>query len=351
MACDDCGMTTPDGLPTGLRTAVLPVTGEPAEQPRKPQRKRDKVKIAFLTVLTLFVIALLVVGAFAWNLWSSFNNADTISDAFPDGDRPAAVAGAQTILLLGSDSRDPESGEAGRSDTMMVVHIPADHQTVSVMSIMRDNWVEIPGHGEAKINAAMALGGVPLVVETVESFIDTRIDHVAIVDFESFAGLADAVGGVTVTNPTEFTAVSGEHFAEGEITLAGSDALAFVRERKAFATGDYQRAANQQLFLKGLLGGVLSTETLLNPFRVSEMVSTVSPHLTVDEGFDAWAVLALAWNARDIRSGDVHFFTSPTLGTGWRGGQSVVVPDWDEIEVVRQAIKDGTLADYEPPAL
>lgn len=341
-------MSSP-GLPTGADTAVLPPR-QASPGPTRP-RRRDRVKIAFFTVLAVFVVVLLAAGGFAWSLWSSFNNADTLPEAFPAGDRPAAVAGAQTILLLGSDSRDPEAGSSGRSDTMMVAHIPADRQSVSVMSIMRDNWVEIPGHGEAKINAAMALGGVPLVVQTVEMLIDTRIDHVAIVDFESFAGMADAVGGVTVDNPTEFTAVSGEHFAAGPITLSGSDALAFVRERKAFATGDYQRAANQQLFLKGLLGDVLSTDTLLNPFRVSELVSTVSPHLTVDEQFDAWAVLSLAWNARDIRSGDVHFFTSPTLGTGWRDGQSVVLPDWDEIEVVRQAIKDGTLADYEPPVL
>lgn len=336
------------------RTAVLPVAdGEPGGTPAKPKKKRDRIKIAFFTVLAVFAVIVVVVGLFAWNLWSSFDKATKIDDAFPTGDRPAAVEGAQTILLLGSDTRGSgeEDDVSGRSDTMMVVHIPADHQTISVMSIMRDNWVEIPGHGEAKINAAMALGGLPLVVETVEQFIDTRVDHVAIIDFESFAGMADALGGVTVDNPREFTAVSGEEFAEGEITLQGDDALAFVRERKAFATGDYQRAANQQLFLKGLLSEVLSADTLLNPVRVSELVSETSPYLTVDSGVDAWFLLSTFWNARDVRSGDVHFFTSPTLGTGWRGGQSVVVPDWDEIDVVRQSIKDGTLSEYVPPKL
>lgn len=340
---------SPDA-PTGAPTAVLPVVDDAAPAPRR-KRRRDKVKIAFFTVLTIAVVALVVAGIFAWNLWSSFDKATKIDGAFPAGDRPAAIEGAQTILLLGSDSRGTEAGDdlSGRSDTMMVVHIPADHQTVSVMSILRDNWVEIPGHGEAKINAAMSLGGVPLVVETVESIIDARIDHVAIIDFEGFSGMTDALGGVTVDNPREFTAVSGEHFDEGKILLRGDEALAFVRERKAFATGDYSRAANQQLFLKGLLGEVLSAETLLNPVRVSTLVSETSPFLSVDAGVDPWYLLSTVWQARDIRSDDVHFFTSPTLGTGWRGGQSVVIPDGDEIDVVRQAFQDGTLSQYVPP--
>jgi LCP family protein required for cell wall assembly len=333
------------------RTAVLPVAD--GGTPPAPRKKRDKVKVAFLTLLAVFAVLLLAAGVFAWSIWSSFDKATKIDDAFPAGDRPAAVEGAQTILLLGSDSRGSDDGDdlSGRSDSMMVVHIPADHATISVMSVMRDNWVEIPGHGEGKINSALSLGGLPLVVQTVEGMIDARVDHVAIIDFEGFAGMADALGGVTVDNPREFTAVSGEHFDEGEITLRGEDALAFVRERKAFATGDYARAANQQLFLKGLLSETLSAETLLNPFRMSELVGETSPFLSVDSGVDAWYLLSTIWQARDIRSGDVHFFTSPTLGTGWRGGQSVVLPDWDEIDLVRQAIKDGTLAEYEPPRL
>lgn len=331
-----------------VQTAVLPVA-DPT--PARPRRRRDRIKVAFFVLLSLLLVAVVVVGLFAWNLWSSFDRATKVDDAFPGGERPAAVEGAQTILLLGSDARGTEDGDdiGGRSDTMMLVHVPADHDSISVMSIMRDNWVEIPGHGEAKINAAMALGGLPLVVETVERFVDTRVDHVAIVDFAGFAAIADALGGVTVSNPKAFTAVSGEEFAEGEITLSGSDALAFVRERKAFATGVYQRAANQQRFLKGLLSGILSADTLLNPFRVSELVSSVSPHLTVDAGVDPGYLLSTIWQARDIRPGDVHFFTSPTLGTGWRGGQSVVLPDQEQLDVVRQAIKDGTLSQYEPP--
>src|SRR5690606_4226712 len=139
------------------------------------------------------------------------------------------------------------------------------------MSIMRDNWVHIQGHGDAKINAAVAYGGIPLAVNTVENMIDARIDHVALIDFESFKGLTNAVGGVTVNNPIPFTAHHGGHnFAQGEITLNGEQALGFVRERYAFADGDYQRARNQQIYLKGLIGQILSRDTLTSPAKVSD---------------------------------------------------------------------------------
>ena len=78
-----------------------------------------------------------------------------------------------------------------------------------MMSIMRDNWVEIQGHGEAKINAAFSYGGLPLAVNTVENFIGARIDHVALIDFESFKGLTDSLGGVTVHNTVPYTAQNG----------------------------------------------------------------------------------------------------------------------------------------------
>lgn len=322
----------------------------PQQHPTPPKKRRDGMKVAFFVILGILIVALGVAGVYMWSVWNSFSSqATVIDDAFPDGDRPAGIEGAQTILLLGSDSRGSgEESLTGLADTIMVAHIPADAESVQVMSIMRDNWVEIPGHGENKINAAMAFGGIPLMVQTVESFLDTRVDRVAVLNFESFQGLTEAVGGITVNNPTAFTAVSGERFEEGDITLQGSEALAFVRERKAFPTGDYQRAANQQLFLKGLMSEILSAQTLTNPFRVASLVDEVSPHLMVDAEFGPLSAARLGFSMRDIRSGDVRFFTSPTLGTGTVGGQSIVRPDWDGIAEIREHIKAGTLADYEP---
>ena len=150
----------------------------------------------------------------------------------------------------------------------MVAQVSPDRQHVTVMSIMRDNWVEIQGHGEAKINAAVAFGGIPLAVNTVENFIDARIDHVALVDFDSFKGLTDAVGGVTIDNPIAFTSHHGSFtFPQGKITLTGEEALGFVRERYAFDDGDYQRARNQQIYLKGLLSQFSARKRSRTPAR------------------------------------------------------------------------------------
>lgn len=319
------------------------------------QRMRPWVKWSLISVSAVLVAILSVTGVYAFTLWNSFNSqVGILPDVFgPDDERPDPLsgdaAGAQTILLLGSDTRgalgDPDD-PGGRSDTIMVVHILADHDDIVVMSIMRDNWVEIPGHGEHKINAALLRGGVPLVVKTVEEFLDVRIDHVAVIDFEGFKGLSTALGGVTVDNPRAFRARSGDRFPAGEITLEGDAALAFVRERMSFPDGDYTRVKNQQLFIKGILNSLLSAETLTNPGRISDVVNSIAPYLQVDGGINMAYLIGLAFEMRDVRASDVTFFTTPTLGTGNMNGQSIVRVDWAGIERLRTALRDGTLVDY-----
>jgi LCP family protein required for cell wall assembly len=307
-------------------------------------------------IATLLVIVLGTVGWFALSLNSSFNKAEKLSNenVFPDdADRPAASeTGALNILLLGSDTRGELDDEIDdirgqRSDTIMVAHISSDRESVQVMSIMRDNWVEIPGHGYNKINAAMAFGGIPLVIQTVEGIIDSRIDHVAIIDFEGFKGLTDALGGVTVDNPREFTSRHGKtHFAQGTIELNGTEALEFVRERYAFPDGDYSRVANQQLFVKAMVKEVLSRDTLTSPAKILDSVDAFAPYMKVDEGLSATALSSLGYSMRNLRADDMSFFTSPNLGTGREGSASVVKPDWDELAKVAEAFKSDTLGEY-----
>ena len=211
-------------------------------------------------------------GVFAWSFSSTFNSQTTkLPDAFPseESGRPAILQGeaakSQNILLLGSDTTGENDGSIAdltgqRSDAIVVVHVPANRKNIYVMSILRDSWLDIPGEGEAKINAALSLGGVPLAVQTVEGLRGARIDHVTIIDFENFKGVTDALDGGDIDNPIAFDSyhLEGHYFPEVAQRVNGAEALAFVRERYAFADGDFPRARNQQVFIRAVLGKTLS---------------------------------------------------------------------------------------------
>lgn len=327
---------------------------------RKTPASRRGWRIALVSIVSVLVLLLAGTGVYVYSIAHRFDSVQKIPDAFPDETlRPtvAPVKGpvAQNILLMGSDTRGSISGlddaQGNRSDTMMVVHIPADRQSIQVMSLMRDFWVDIPGRGEAKLNAALAYGGVPLAVQTIEGIIGSRIDHIAMVDFRGFVGITDALGGVTVDNPIAFTGteLQGHRFEKGPITLNGQEALGFVRERYAFVDGDYQRVRNQQLFIKAVMAQTLSRETLTNPVTISNLVNAVAPFMAVDSGLNSSYAISLGFELRDLRIDDVKFFTMPTLGIGSVGGQSIVKVDWDEVPKIQAAFKNDTLDTYTPP--
>ncbi|MEV8144200.1 LCP family protein [Specibacter sp. NPDC078709] len=329
------------------------------EMDLRPRKAKKTRRNTLLVILGLFVVAAIVSGVFVVNLANSFNSqTQKIAQAFPEeSTRPVkATEGpaskAQNILVLGSDSRAASvdmasEGEASdqRSDTMMWVHIPGDGKNIVMMSIMRDTWVDIPGHGQAKINAAMAYGGVPLVVQTLEGLFKSRLDHVAIVDFEGFKAITDSLGGVKVNVPMAFTTGNKQHtFNAGPQVLNGDQALAFVRERYAFSDGDYQRVRNQQLFLKSVMNTALTPATLTNPGKISDLVSQVSPFVSVDEGLDAAAMASMAVSLRDVRGSNVLSFTLPNLGTGTSAdGQSIVIKDDAAISAIADALASDTL--------
>ena len=316
----------------------------------EPERERHPVRTTMVVLLSLVLVAALVAGGYVWNLARTFDSGtQTIANAMPTNspEKGEAAGTSQNILLIGSDTRDP--GADARSDTMMLVHVPSDRSGVYVMSIMRDTWTDIPGHGAHKINAAMALGGVPLMVETVQTLFDIPVDHVAVIDFEGFKGVTTALGGIEVNNSTAFQShgAEGEYFAAGPITLQGDSALKFVRERYAFADGDYQRVKNQQAFVRGLVSRVISADTLSNPVRINNVVSEISPFLGVDEGLNAATAGSLALELRGVRSDDIHMFTLPNLGVGTSAdGQSIVLMDEAANAAISHALKTDTLAAY-----
>jgi LCP family protein required for cell wall assembly len=320
------------------------------EDPEAPKPKRKRTVLwVLLSFLALVLIAALVAGIFAWNLLHKFETkSKTIPNALPSySGQPVKEKNDKSVnmLLLGSDTRatssDPDEAASagGRSDTMMFVHIPEDRHNVTITSIMRDTWVPIPGHGSAKINAAFSYGGVPLAVRTVEQLLDTKIDHVATIDFEGFKDLVDALDGVEVNVPKPFTK-AGTHY-EGKMKLNGEQALWFARERHAFADGDYQRVKDQQILMKAIFSKTLSRSTLTSPSKISNVVDDFSPYIGVDNKLTGGTVAKLGWSMRSVRGDDIKMFTMPTLGTGWSDdGQSIVKPDMDAIKEFGKALKD-----------
>ncbi|NRD27282.1 LCP family protein [Frigoribacterium sp. VKM Ac-2836] len=329
-------------------------------EPTGRRKRHMSGPVKTLVILASVLVGILVTvgvigGVYAMNLARSYDQKTTkIPQAFPDeSTRPVAPTdGSMNILLMGSDSRaDATSIDEGgpsdqRTDTMMLMHVDADRKKVYVMSIMRDLWVPIPGHGEAKINAAFAYGGAPLTVQTVEQLLQTRIDHVAIIDFEGFKGMTDALGGVDVFSQKRFTA-RGTTIVPGLNHLAGDDALNFVRERYAFTDGDYTRVENQQAFMTAIVDKVISRDTLTDPAKISAFVDSVSEYLSVDDTLDAGTLANLGVSLRGLAKEDIDFFTVPTAGTGTSAdGQSIVNLDTALIPRLQAALKDDAMESF-----
>ncbi|MFS0717656.1 LCP family protein [Arthrobacter sp. 1P04PC] len=269
---------------------------------------------------------------------------------------PEPPATDLNLLIIGSDSRGNARADAvagapsdQRGDALIFVHLPADRQHVYGISIMRDLWVDIPDHGQAKVNAALELGGIDLQTRTVEALLQTHIDHTVMADFEGFAALADAVGGidVDVTLPFTSTLESGHTFTPGINHLTGPQALDFVRERKAFADGDYQRVRDQQTFLKAVLAKAVGGGALADRATARAFVTGVLPHVSVTPGLTLDTLERLSYSMRGTPPGNAAFFTLPTAGIGTStDGQSIVLQDPAATAEVAAALAAGTLPDY-----
>jgi LCP family protein required for cell wall assembly len=311
------------------------------------------------------IIALVVTGLITgvlWSVTSAFQSVERIPFAFPpDISRPPVATGeaaqALNFLVLGSDNRGASGSMtdlAGQhSDTIVVVHVPADRSALSIMSIPRDVGVDVPGAGQTSISAALSVGGVPLAVQTVEGVVGVRMDHVALVDFAGFKAVTDALGGVNVDNPIAFDSyyLQGRYFPAGPQHLNGAEALAFARERAAFRDGDLQRVRNQQQLINALIGGLLQAETLTDPGKIGAVIGAVTPHLAIDENLTSGDLAALGVAMRDVRTEDVAFFTIPTAGLSGRSGvdgHAIVNLDSAALPAVQEGFRTDTLGDVVP---
>jgi LCP family protein required for cell wall assembly len=242
---------------------------------------------------------------------------------------------AENILIIGSDSRQGTSAAAelstDQSDTMMLVHIPANRKWAEVMSIPRDSWVNIPscmmGNGQQssvrqfKINEAFAIGnlygnhtalGAACAVKTVEQDTGIYIDHFVVVNFTGFEGMVAALGGVEECNPVAFTDPdSGIVLSAGYHWLTPVQALAYVRARDGLGDGsDLERLARQQAFVSSLISRA-RTE-LLNPLAIYRFIDAATGSLTIDSQLGGVTGLYdLEQSLHGIPSNKIALFTLP----------------------------------------
>ncbi|MEC5189948.1 MULTISPECIES: LCP family protein [unclassified Arthrobacter] len=339
-------------------------TPEPADAagPAAASGGRHRRRTIAISVIAGLVVLALAVAAFLLNRPRTESAAPVQTSAPAAESSPAPTPtpdpppGALNILLIGSDSRVNEraiaaSGAASdqRGDALVFIHLPADRQHVYGISVMRDLWVDIPGYGAAKVNAGLELGGVPLMTQTVESLLGQHIDHTVMLDFQGFAALTDALGGVDVDIKQAFQGTVDDFvtFPQGVNRLNGVQALAFVRERHAFADGDYQRVRNQQAFIQAVMAKMAAEGSLSDRNTVKQLLATVLPHVTVDPGLTLETLERLAFSLRSTPAGNAVFFTLPTAGTGTSNdGQSIVLQDRAATAAVAAALTAGTLPEY-----
>ena len=317
-------------------------------------------RIALLSVLAIFLVLTLATGGLAlWVRHSIASGMEFIADPFagiptraPQQKVAAGEEPAVNILVLGTDSRtsasDPSQWKEGaqRTDAIMIVQVSGDRKTVSVMSIPRDSWVEIPGHGQGKINAAYSYGGPSLTIHTVENLTGIHIDHFAVANFESFVALTDEIGGVRVNLKTPQT-LAGKELGAGAQVLNGQQALAYTRERSSLPNGDFDRVKRQQTWMRSIVSRVLTNGTLSSPTALYSFLKTASRTVAVDESFTLNQMQSLALETRHLHSNDIAFMTVPTAGTGTSAdGQSIVTLDADADTPLFNAFAEDRVSAY-----
>ncbi|MFJ6195465.1 LCP family protein [Micromonospora sp. NPDC092111] len=333
-------------MPEGEQVSeTAPVRSDEVARSRPRRRGR---RIVLVTLLVLALLGAGGVGAGAFYLRSVEKDVERV-DAFtrvPQESRPPVLArDATNIMILGSDSRDPERTAGSRTDTIILAHLPKDRKSAQLVSIPRDTWVHVPrsgdgGHGgrDAKINAAYAWGGIPLMVQTVEEFTRVHVDHVAVIDFAGFKEIIDALGGVDITVDRDFTSIHPPQrtFRAGRQTMDGETALDYARQRKQFPDGDFARIRHQQQVIKAILDKAATGGILTSPGRLNDFVRAASASVSVDREM---SLLDMATELRGMRGGNLAFFTSPTRGTGRVGSESVVFADEEKCRAFYDAVR------------
>jgi LCP family protein required for cell wall assembly len=308
-----------------------PVNGSPAfgGGSRWSGWRQRWLRPRWILAVVAAVVALILVATVGmyFNLNSKVTRIDAL--ASPVG---APVSAGQNWLITGSNGNLTPQLEhqfhTGQeldqlSDTIMLLHVPANGQRPTLVSIPRDSYVTIPGHGLNKINAAFAFGGAKLMVQTVQSVTGLHVNHYLGVGYQGLSNVVNALGGVTVCLPGPFFDWHvALHLRRGCHTLNGSQSIGFLRSR-AFGVGDLQRVQDQRLFLQALVHKLASPGTLLNPFTAIPAASDSAGALTADKGTSLYQLMQAGLSMRAAQTTTVPFGGFQTTSVG-----SVVL--WDQ---------------------
>jgi LCP family protein required for cell wall assembly len=311
-----------------------------------------------LGAVSLGLVFLLLGGAgYAFYNYQRFVSGVTHVDAIPASDDDDDFDGIdQNILLVGDDHRPEgatdedlrkigtESNDgAVNTDTMMLLHLPSDGSAASIISFPRDSWVDVPGFGKQKLNAAYTLGtqeggasgGAQLLIQTIQNMTGLTVDHYARVSLLGFYNIVDALGPVDVClNNAVKDPYSTVDLPAGVSTLNAQQALAFVRQRHGLPNGDLDRQVRQQYFLSVEARKILSAGTLLNPMKLGRVLDAVSSSVETDPDLN---FLQLASQAKGLIADNITTATIPILGTPtiWARGQELSI-----VEVDMEAMPD-----------
>jgi LCP family protein required for cell wall assembly len=322
------------------RRGAAAEAGGPDSGPVSPSRRPRAAAVARVVAGVLSAV-LLCSSGWGWYLGRVAEATVNRTDAIPttgnsDGSQ---VSEAMNLLLVGSDSRTtltPEQmsqlhtgGDSGlNTDTMILVHVPADGSKASFVSFPRDSYVAIPGHGNDKLNSAYAYGytgagdvpeaekraaGARLLVQTISQLTGLGIDHYLEADLLGFFNLSSVVGGVEVNlcKAVDDHKYSGAVFPAGVQVITGADALKFVRQRHGLPRGDFDRIVRQQVFMAGVLRKMVSQDVLLDLSKQRQLVSAAAQSVTVDQTLDFFQ---LAQQMQSISPGSIDFQTIPYVG-------------------------------------
>jgi LCP family protein required for cell wall assembly len=272
----------------------------------RPGRRGRRIALILGTAVVVLIAG--VAGTYFW-LNGKLNKTVTLPAT-------SLTSAGTNWLITGSDSRaglsraEIDALHVGfdegtlNSDSIMLLHMGSGRSVL--ISIPRDSYVNIPGHGYNKINAALAYGGASLLIQTVENVTGLKIDHYMGIGFGGLVAVVNKIGGVQICLKTAINdSYSGVKLSAGCHVLNGDQALAFVRDRHSFATEDLQRIQDQRAFISALLKKATSPGVYLNPFTALPFGSTAASSMSVDQGTSLLDLVHAASALRDPQTGTV----------------------------------------------